>query len=244
VLSAAGELTARQISNGATKTDRLALLQASLPATPADDVQPSFALASASPIPLREAASHDGVRGDLNYFTGMVHGAVPMPQPAPETSEQTEPAQAAESKPEPKSAELKPAEPKPAAEQKQAALTPAPVPHEKPKRVTPPAPAPQASGVLDDNQIAGLRGRLRLTSDQAEYWPAVEDALRDVVRTQLRPASKRAHGGKVNIDVNSAEVQKLIWAAMPLLMRLREDQKGEVRKLARVIGLDQVASQI
>jgi outer membrane biosynthesis protein TonB len=234
VLSAAGELTARQISNGATKADRLAPLQASLPATPADDVQPSFALASASPIPLREAASHDGVRGDLNYFTGMVHGAVPMPQPAPETSKQTEPAQTAESKP----------ESKPAAEQKQAALTPAPVPHEKPKRVTPPAPAPQASGVLDDSQIAGLRGRLRLTSDQAEYWPAVEDALRDVVRTQLRPASKRAHGGKVNIDVNSAEVQKLIWAAMPLLMRLREDQKGEVRKLARVIGLDQVASQI
>jgi hypothetical protein len=48
----------------------------------------------------------------------------------------------------------------------------------------------------------------------------------------------------VNIDVNSPEVQKLIWAAMPLLMRLRVDQMGEVRKLARVIGLEQVASQI
>jgi hypothetical protein len=55
---------------------------------------------------------------------------------------------------------------------------------------------------------------------------------------------RRAVHGKVNIDVNSPEVQKLIYAAMPLLMRLREDQKGEVRKLARVIGLEQVASQI
>ena len=55
---------------------------------------------------------------------------------------------------------------------------------------------------------------------------------------------KHALGGKINIDVNSPEVQKLIWAAMPLLMRLRDDQKSEVRKLARVIGLEQVASQI
>ena len=63
-----------------------------------------------------------------------------------------------------------------------------------------------------------------------------------MVRTQLR--GSRLATGRVNIDVNAPEVQKLIWAAMPLLMRLREDQKSEVRKLARVIGLDQVASQI
>jgi hypothetical protein len=55
---------------------------------------------------------------------------------------------------------------------------------------------------------------------------------------------KPAPDGKVNIDVNSPEVQRLIWAAMPLLMRLREDQKREVRALARVIGMESVASQI
>jgi hypothetical protein len=115
-------------------------------------------------------------------------------------------------------------------------------PHDKPKHLPPPAP-PAATGLLDDGQIAGLKGRLRLTSDQVEYWPPVEAALRDVVRTQLR-GSKNVFGGKINIDTNSPEVQKLIWAAVPLLMRLREDQKGEVRKLARVIGLEQVASQI
>jgi len=118
---------------------------------------------------------------------------------------------------------------------------PAPAPHDKPK-AKPPAPA-VAAGILDDNQIAGLKGRLRLTADQAEYWPAVEEALRDVVRTQLH-GRNLLRGGKPNIDVNSPEVQKLIWAAMPLLMRLRDDQKGEVRKLARIIGLEQVASQI
>jgi len=116
---------------------------------------------------------------------------------------------------------------------------------EKPKHLLPPPPpAPAAqSSALDDNQISGLKGRLRLTSEQMEYWPAVEAALRDVVRTQLH-AAKQSLGARMNIDVNSPEVQKLIWAAMPLLMRLREDQKNEVRKIARVIGLDQVASQM
>ena len=134
----------------------------------------------------------------------------------------------------------------PEAEHKKVAVAPVALPHEKPaekpKRVAPPV-APQASnGLLDDGQISGLKGRLRLTADQVEYWPAVEEALRDVARTHLRSAMK-GHG-KMNIDVNSPEVQKLIWAAVPLLMRLRDDQKSEVRKLARVIGLEQVASQI
>jgi hypothetical protein len=98
--------------------------------------------------------------------------------------------------------------------------------------------------MLDDGAIAGLRARLRLTADQIEYWPAVESALREVARKQLRHTGKQMQGSRVNIDVNSAEVQQLIWAAMPLLMRLRDDQKSEVRKLARIMGLEQVASQI
>ena len=132
------------------------------------------------------------------------------------------------------------AEPKTPVQPTTAAVAPAP--NEKSKKLPPPAP-PAGSGVLDDGQISGLKGRLRLTSDQVEYWPAVEAALRDVVRTQLR-GTKHAPAGRVNIDTNAPEVQKLIWAAVPLLMRLREDQKSEVRKLARVIGLEQVASQI
>ena len=46
------------------------------------------------------------------------------------------------------------------------------------------------------------------------------------------------------IDPDSEEVQQLKSAAMPLLFQLRDDQKDEVRKLARVIGLDKVASAI
>ena len=113
----------------------------------------------------------------------------------------------------------------------------APLPHQKPKRAEPP------SNMLDESQITSIRNRLRLTSDQMEYWPAVEMALRGVGRYQTREARKRIDG-KAPIDVNSPEVQKLVWAAMPLLGLLREDQKREVRSLVRIIGLEKVASQI
>jgi hypothetical protein len=39
-------------------------------------------------------------------------------------------------------------------------------------------------------------------------------------------------------------VQQLKSAAMPLLFQLRDDQKDEVRKLARIIGLEKVAAAI
>ena len=139
----------------------------------------------------------------------------------------------------PPAAEVKPAESKTAV----LAALPQEKPTDKTRHLPPPPKAPASTGLLDDGQISGLKGRLRLTSEQAEYWPAVEAALRDVARTHLR-GTRHASGGKLNIDTNSPEVQKLIWAAMPLLMRLREDQKSEVRKLARVIGLEQVAAQI
>jgi ABC-type transporter Mla MlaB component len=52
------------------------------------------------------------------------------------------------------------------------------------------------------------------------------------------------HATGAPIDPDAAEVQQLKSAAMPLLFQLREDQKQEVRTLARLIGLEQVASQI
>jgi hypothetical protein len=130
------------------------------------------------------------------------------------------------------------------------AAVPAPVaspqaaPPAQPRHVEKPKPPKPTNALLDDKQIASIKTRLRLTSDQEGYWPPVEAALRDVVKQQKREARKQNALGPVTIDVNSPEVQRLTWAAMPLLMRMREDQKREVRTLARVIGLDQVASQI
>jgi hypothetical protein len=119
---------------------------------------------------------------------------------------------------------------------------------EKPKRAAAPLPPPppeHKNAILDESQISSIKTRLRLTESQIEYWPAVEAALLDVVRKHARSVRNRsAYSGAPKIDVNSPEVQSLVWAAMPLLMRLREDQKKEVRQLARVLGLESVASQI
>ena len=115
----------------------------------------------------------------------------------------------------------------------------------KPKAVAKPQPQPQKNyALLSDVQIAGIKDRLKLSASQESYWPPVENALRAVARKihAGRQANPNAPG--VPIDPDSAEVQQLKSAAMPLLFQLREDQKSEVRSLARVIGLEKVASMI
>ncbi len=116
----------------------------------------------------------------------------------------------------------------------------------------PPAPAkqravskpPQKSyALLSDAQIAGIKERLRLSSSQEYYWPAVENALRAVAR-KIHAARQADPSGTAPIDLDAEEVQQLKSAAMPLLFQLREDQKREVRQLARLIGLEKVASLI
>lgn len=113
----------------------------------------------------------------------------------------------------------------------------------KPKQVVAKPPVQKSYTLLSDAQIAGIKERLKLSPSQEYYWPAVENALRAVARRlhatrQADPATAAA------IDPDSEEVQQLKSAAMPLLFQLREDQKREVRQLARLIGLEKVAEMI
>ena len=113
----------------------------------------------------------------------------------------------------------------------------------KPKQVSKPAPQ-KSYALLSDAQIAGIKERLKLSPSQESYWPAVESALRAVARKihATRQTDPNATGAP--IDPEAEEVQQLKSAAMPLLFQLREDQKREVRMLARLIGLEKVAAQI
>jgi hypothetical protein len=125
-----------------------------------------------------------------------------------------------------------------------AAETPAQIAPPKPKLVAKPPPQ-KAYTLLSDEQIATIKDRLRLSSDQEYYWPAVETALRAVARKIHASRHGDTHAAGVPpIDPDAAEVQQLKSAAMPLLFQLREDQKQEVRSLARLIGLEKVAAQI
>ena len=121
------------------------------------------------------------------------------------------------------------------------AAAPATLP--KPKLANKPAPQ-KSYALLSDVQIAGIKERLRLSSDQEYYWPAVESALRAVARKIHATRQSDPNAPGTPIDPDAAEVQQLKSAAMPLLFQLREDQKQEVRTLARLIGLEKVAAQI
>jgi hypothetical protein len=121
----------------------------------------------------------------------------------------------------------------------------APPPQALPKPKAAGKPQPQKSyALLSDVQIAGIKERLNLSADQESYWPAVESALRAVARKIHASRQTDPNAGGVPIDPEAEEVQQLKSAAMPLLFQLREDQKREVRALARLIGLEKVAAQI
>ena len=130
-----------------------------------------------------------------------------------------------------------------AAAMPQAPLAPQVAKLEAPKLAAKPAPQ-KSYALLSDAQIAGIKERLNLSPDQQSYWPGVESALRAVARKIHATRQADPHATGAPIDPDSAEVQQLKSAAMPLLFQLREDQKREVRSLARLIGLEKVAAQI
>jgi len=116
----------------------------------------------------------------------------------------------------------------------------------KPASASPHRPTARSPNVLNDAQIASIKHRLKLTTEQAQMWPAVEAALRKIVytRTAMNPKGAGQSGGSpVYIDPSSPEVRELKSAALPLLMRLNDEQKRDVKMLAYVMGLEAVASQ-
>ena len=122
---------------------------------------------------------------------------------------------------------------------------PATVPAAPPKpKVASKPPVQKSYALLSDGQIAGIKERLKLSSSQESYWPAVENALRAVARKIHATRQTDPNATGTPIDPDAEEVQQLKSAAMPLLFQLREDQKREVRALARLIGLEKVASMI
>jgi hypothetical protein len=100
-------------------------------------------------------------------------------------------------------------------------------------------PRLEKDGTLSLVQIARIKASLNLSPDQEQYWIPVEAELRGIAR-QL--AAQKASGRKPTIALSANEAQRLYWVAGPLIMSLREDQKREVRRLARAMGLEQVAS--
>jgi hypothetical protein len=163
--------------------------------------------------------------------------------PPPMTSTMTM-AYAAE--PQPAAAPVEPARPAVASVSsgyQLASVDPNPEPVPMPKRMARPA-APKPAVLFNDAQLASIKARLKLTSNQEAYWPKVEEALR-AISWKIATQQKGIVTGKQQaqmIDPSSPEVAKLKSAAFPLIMSMREDQKQEVRQLAHTMGLTQVAT--
>jgi hypothetical protein len=113
-------------------------------------------------------------------------------------------------------------------------------------RLAPPKPqfeAPKVDhrydGVLTLAEISRIKTNLRHTPQQEPQWRPVEAVMRDIGRQQTAQVQA---GRKPEVDNGS--VQRLYMAARPLLGTLRPDQKEQIRKLARQMGYDSVASMI
>jgi len=105
------------------------------------------------------------------------------------------------------------------------------------------APQPHPSTALSNGQIASIRTRLKLSSYQNQLWPPVESALRDISWRKDANGKIAKGPGNAAIDPDSAQVQRLKSAAVPLIMSFSEDQKQEVRNMLRVMGLENLATR-
>jgi hypothetical protein len=196
----------------------------------------AFALASAEQPRQIDAGFLFSPRETFPTRLASASPIVPWPNVAPQASAQPSPPVRAEPKP----------EPKPEAGAAVASAQPAAAPVRRPPPQAQPQPHKDSGTLFNDAQLASIKSRLKLSEYQEQYWPPVATALRAIGwRASHEPVRKGAHAGATRlaeIDPASAEVQQLKSAAFPLIMSMNDDQKREVRMLAHVMGLEQVAA--
>jgi zinc resistance-associated protein len=105
---------------------------------------------------------------------------------------------------------------------------------------------PEDLDAFVDARLAGLRAGLRLTGDQESMWPAVDEAIRGLVRQRREQRQARSAGRDRSDDLpailhdiaerqaaRAEALRKLADAATPLYASLDEGQKRRLRILAR-----------
>ena len=98
-------------------------------------------------------------------------------------------------------------------------------------------PQPDDGEVLGAAGIERMKLALALTAEQEEYWPAIATELR------ARGRILKTHRGQA-VSLDNDAVQRLYWAAAPLISRLSYEQKQKVKQMAHVMGLHQVAAAL
>jgi hypothetical protein len=101
----------------------------------------------------------------------------------------------------------------------------------------------RSNALLDDSQIASIKKRLNLTASQERMWPAVERELRKLA--YVPPQQPQQKGSKqqppATYELSGSDLERLKTAAAPLIMSFNDDQRGELRTMARITGLEKFA---
>jgi hypothetical protein len=107
--------------------------------------------------------------------------------------------------------------------------------------------ATSRSGAYDGDPLspAGIdrmKTALALTAEQEEFWPAIAAELRTVGKMMSHKSGQKGQPQPTKID--NETIQRLYWAAAPLITRLSYEQKLRAKEMARLMGLTQVAEAL
>ena len=97
--------------------------------------------------------------------------------------------------------------------------------------------------------VGRIKSMLRLTAEQARFWPPVESALRDIARRQSSQSEqagfvRRISHRVVSLVLDSAAIQRLAVAARPLIRVLDDQQKQSALGMAHEMGLGPVLAAL
>ena len=87
--------------------------------------------------------------------------------------------------------------------------------------------------------IERMKLALALTAEQEEFWPRIAAELR-----ALGQAMQKNNGKGQKVSLDGEAIQRLYWAAAPLITRLSHEQKLKVKQMAHIMGLHQVAEAL
>jgi hypothetical protein len=90
--------------------------------------------------------------------------------------------------------------------------------------------------------IDRMRTALALTAEQEEFWPAIAAELRTIGKMMSHKNGQKGQPQPTKID--NETIQRLYWAAAPLITRLSYEQKLKAKQMARLMGLTQVAEAL
>jgi hypothetical protein len=93
----------------------------------------------------------------------------------------------------------------------------------------------RSNAVLSDAQIAGIKKRLNLTSQQERYWPSIAAELR---KMEYKKEANAQGPRTASIDTSKVDVAKLRSAGLPLVMSFDDEQKDEFKGLVHLLGIE------